>query len=98
MENINFATVHARKSDPITSKDAARNAEKFAGTHAGHIYKLLTEYVEGTTDELASRSNKLTSAQIARRMNDLVALGLVCPSGRVKRSDSGCNETIWTVV
>ena len=64
-----FNRPRARKSDPDTSKEAAKRAERFAGSHA---WKILTALHEGWgTAETISRATGLTVEQICRRLPEI---------------------------
>ena len=65
----------ARRSDPSTSKAAAKNAERFASTHAGRI---LEELRKGPrTARGLSEMTGLTVVQIDRRLPEMKDAGLV---------------------
>jgi len=64
----------ARRSDPGTSKAAARNAERFASTHAGRIMEELRKGPR-TARGLAAMTG-LTVVQIDRRLPELESAGL----------------------
>lgn len=66
--------VRARKSDPVTSHTAARNAERFAATHAGRIMEALKEGPR-TAAGLAAMTG-LSIVQVDRRLPELRTAGL----------------------
>ena len=61
--------VRARRTDPATSHTAARNAERFAASHAGRIMAALRGGV-ATPHRLAELTG-LTVVQIDRRLPEL---------------------------
>lgn len=65
----------ARSSDPITSKEAAVNAEKFAATHAGRIAVALMAMGSGTAHEI-SQVTGLSVVQVDRRLPEMQRAGL----------------------
>lgn len=69
---ISFIDTRSRRSDPATSKAAARNAERFASTHAGRILDALKRYGPLTAHELSLLVG-LTVVQIDRRLPELSA-------------------------
>lgn len=69
--------VRARKTDPSTSHAAAKNAERFAATHAGRIMAELRKGV-ATAHRLAELTG-LTVVQIDRRLPELEKAGMARP-------------------
>lgn len=67
---------HARRSDPDTSREAARRARSLAGQHAAQILAVLRQGGNQTCTEIAVASG-LTAVQVARRMHELVDAGEV---------------------
>jgi hypothetical protein len=66
----------ARRTDPITSKAAAVNAEKFTGGHYALILAALDRIQTGTAQEIGQAAG-LTVVQCARRLPELQKAGLV---------------------
>jgi predicted transcriptional regulator len=66
--------VRARRSDPATSHAAARNADKFAASHAGRILEALKEGPR-TAHGLAAMTG-LTVVQVDRRLPEMARAGL----------------------
>jgi len=81
-------TARARKSDPTTSHEAARNADRFANTHKNRILEALEEGPR--TAFGLSQMTGLTVVQIDRRAVELERAGLI---DYIK--DEAGNE--WTV-
>lgn len=65
----------ARRDDPETSHAAARNAARFAESHAGRILVTLQTHGARTAHEIAQLVG-LTVVQVDRRLPDLKAAGL----------------------
>jgi predicted ArsR family transcriptional regulator len=82
-----------RKTDPVTSKIAGREAKQFKGDHERRILEALAAG-PGTKDEIASRCG-LSEQQVARRMHGLARAGLVVPTGSTRPSASGRPERVW---
>lgn len=80
----------ARATDPMTSIDAAVNAEKFAGSHAGRIMAVL-KHGPLSAPGIGLLSG-LTVVQIDRRTKELQAKGLIRTTGEVML---GCR--VWQV-
>jgi DNA-binding transcriptional ArsR family regulator len=71
----NITLVRARRTDPSTSKTAAKNAERFAASHAGRI---LEELRKGPrTAAGLSAMTGVTLVQIDRRLPEMEEAGLV---------------------
>ena len=84
---MNFSPA-TRTSHPETSKIAEENITKSGKrkTHCDKVLKLLRQNNGSTTKELAAvEGNKLTHAQIWRRMNDLVENGFIKRNERITR-------------
>lgn len=81
-----------RNTDPITSFEAADNAENFADKHKALILAALTEPLG--KDGIA-RKTGLNANQVSRRMKELETLGKVELTGRKVKSDAGLNEREW---
>lgn len=62
-------TVRARSSDPATSHEAARNADRFANTHKSRILEALKEGPH--TAQGISAMTGLTVVQVDRRLCEL---------------------------
>jgi len=69
--------VRARKSDPVTSHTAARNADRFANGHKARIMEALRTSV--ATAHRLSELTGLTVVQIDRRLPELEKAGLARP-------------------
>jgi hypothetical protein len=69
------AICRARSSDPVTSKQAAVNAENFAATHAGRIAVALAVMGSGTANEI-SQITGLSVVQVDRRLPEMQRAGL----------------------
>lgn len=81
--NLTFDNIiparRARRTDPETSHTAARNAERFAASHAGRILEALRQGA-ATAHELSILTG-LTVVQIDRRLPELQAKKLAQPKG-----------------
>ena len=79
---VDLQPVRARRTDPQTSHDAAKRAERFAATHAGKILAALKAHGPCTPEGL-SMVTGLTVVQIDRRMYELEDRDLAKPTGEV---------------
>lgn len=91
-----YAFPRARTRDPATSHAAAL---KFTGTacHFQAIYDTLRLYGPAGKDRIAALA-QLEPAQVARRLPEMLTLGLVELTGRTVQSRSGRQEREWTFV
>ena len=69
--------VRARKSDPVTSHTAARNADRFANGHKARIMEALKEGPRSAKG--LSAMTGLTVVQIDRRLPELERAGFAEP-------------------
>lgn len=84
----------ARRTDPETSKRAARQAQAFAGGHCLQILQALAQHGPQTKDELAGHTG-LDSVAVARRMAQLRDDLLVRDSGKTRPTTTGRAATVW---
>lgn len=90
--------VRARRRDPATSQAAARNAEKFASSHAGRILAALKEHGPLSAAQMHQFTG-LTTVQADRRRKEMIGAGLV----RIKTMNDGHPVThegceVWEAV
>lgn len=96
---IDFDAHHAaRRHDPETSHVAARNAEKFAASHAGRILAALRLHGPMSPKQMFAFTG-LDVAQCDRRRKEMIDAGLV----RIKTLNDGAHAThmgceIWEAV
>ena len=85
-----------RKTDPVTSHEAAESIKPVAPKHYSVILDCLQTYGALGKDGIASLTN-LDSNQVARRLNEMQKIGLIKLTGKTVKSDSGRQEREWTV-
>jgi transcription initiation factor IIE alpha subunit len=83
-------------SDPVTSYEAADSAKDLASKHFSIIVDCLKAHGALGKDGIAKHSG-LDSNQVARRLNELHNMELICLTGRTVKSKSGRNEREWEV-
>ena len=66
----------ARRTDPVTSHQAAERASQFAGTHASRILAALDDLMTATAAEIAEHAG-LSVVQVDRRMVECQRAGKV---------------------
>jgi hypothetical protein len=84
----------ARKTDPITSHQAAESIKKVCPHHMQAIHECLHEYGPRGKDGIA-RITKLNSNQVARRLPEMAKMKLVEETGELVLSDAGRKERQW---
>ena len=89
---LDFATTHARKRDPQTSKDAAEGAERFAGGQC----KIIMEHLDDRYPYAFSTEDLETALgfDCHRRIHDLSAAGLIVMAGHTILK-SGLKGRTW---
>ena len=90
----NFPRV--RTTDPLTSFEAAEAIKPAVSQHYQIILECLQTYGALGKDGIASLS-KLEGNQVARRLNEMQKIGLICLTGRTVKSNSGRNEREWSI-
>ena len=85
-----------RKTDPVTSFQAADSIKSVAPKHYSVIVDCLETYGPLGKDGISAMTN-LDSNQVARRLNEMNKLGLIKLTGKTVKSNSGREEREWTV-
>jgi predicted transcriptional regulator len=85
-----------RKTDPVTSFEAAEAIKPVAPQHFEIILECLKTYGPLGKDGIASLT-KLDGNQVARRLNEMQKIGLIHLTGKTVKSDSGRSEREWSV-
>ena len=86
-----------RCSDPVTSYEAADAAKDLATKHFAIIVDCLKTNGALGKDGIARRSG-LEANQVARRLNELLKMGLIELTGNKVKSNSGRNEREWRAI
>jgi len=84
-----------RKTDPLTSFEAAEAIKPVVSHHYEIIQECLKNYGPLGKDGIAAMTN-LEGNQIARRLNEMQKIGLIHLTGKTVKSNSGRNEREWT--
>jgi transcription initiation factor IIE alpha subunit len=85
-----------RKTDPLTSWQAAGSAKDLAKRHAQMIVDCLAKGGALGKDGIAAITG-LESMQVARRLHELEREGEICLTGKVVKSKSGRMEREWKI-
>ena len=86
----------ARRTDPQTSKDAAKSVEAFGEGHHGVILAALRAHGPATVYEIEART-KIQAHKVGKRMCELEARLLVEQTGDERKSPSGRNCRVWKI-
>ena len=92
----------ARKTDPETSKLAAKAAGSLVINHQRLIINVLSEEsakdnMGWTSDEIAQATG-LILVQVARRTSDLETSGIIYKTGLTRKTRTGRIATVWRLV
>jgi predicted ArsR family transcriptional regulator len=85
-----------RRTDPVTSRDAAATVKAFAGEHHQAILEALSHGPAGASG-IAARCGLLPH-QVNKRITELAKAGRIVATGRVVESASGRGEREWKIM
>jgi predicted transcriptional regulator len=92
-----FIFPRVRKSDPLTSFEAADNAKELAKKHGLQIVACLTRHGPQGKDGIAAHTG-LDGNQVARRLKELETLGFIGLTGKTVKSKSNRQEREWRIL
>lgn len=87
----------ARKSDPFTSKLAAKKTVLRLSHTKQQVLDCLKLHPEGLIDEEIARYTGLKESSASKRRGDLVETGHVQYAGRVRNTSTGSPAKVWVV-
>jgi hypothetical protein len=91
-----FDQARARKTDPVTSHEAAEKITPHLGTIDDTIYKALLEVGEmGATSDQIVKMTGIKYRSVTPRLKPMCKKGLVVDSGECRNGDSGRQQIIW---
>jgi predicted ArsR family transcriptional regulator len=93
---FDWANVHSRSTDPVTSHEAAAQALPVAKRHVSIIAAYLKRIYPAcaTADEVA-KATKLQRHAVLKRLPDLRRDGLAQPTGKTRMMSSGREGRTW---
>jgi predicted ArsR family transcriptional regulator len=97
MNQLSIFDTMARRTDPATSKAAARAAVELRAQHQALILEALKRHGPLGKDAIAART-RLTGVQVCRRLTELQRDKLIEPTGQTVTSTSGRAEREWRLV
>ena len=94
-----FEQAHARKTDPVTSHEAAKSITPSLNKIEQGIYDTLCSFLPkgATSDEIVEASG-IQYRTVTRRLKPMCKKGFVVDSGEHKRGDSGRRQIVWMAV
>ena len=94
-----FDRAYARKTDPVSSHEAAEKITPHLGTIDDAIYKALLEVGErgATSDEIVKMTD-IKYRSVTPRLKPMCKKGLVVDSGECRNGDSGRRQIIWRAI
>ena len=92
-----FIFPRVRKSDPLTSFEAADNAKELAKKHGLQIVACLVQHGPLGKDGIATHTG-LDGNQVARRLKELETLGFIGLTGKTVKSKSNRQEREWRIL
>jgi len=92
----------ARKNDPQTSKEAAKQVQEFSANHKTRILDALNLLTEATAHEIAPHCG-IDSVAVTRRLSELADDGLIyCPNQNgcdmTRKTPSGRYARVWRLM
>lgn len=87
----------ARRTDPVTSHQAAESAAELQARQHRVILSALKQFGPSSKDRIAVLT-RLTGVQVCRRLPELERRQLAIPTGETAPSVSGRAERIWRLV
>jgi predicted ArsR family transcriptional regulator len=84
----------ARRTDPVTSHEAARMASEFAGTHCARIHAALIQCGPMDPEQIGAMVG-MDGYQCRKRLSDLKKAGNAEPTGEVVPTRSGRSQRVW---
>jgi predicted transcriptional regulator len=84
-----------RKTDPVTSHEAAESIKPVVNQHYQTILNCLKDHGSLGKDGIASLTS-LEANQVSRRLNEMEKMGFIKLTGRTVKSNSGRSEREWT--
>ena len=95
--SIQFIEPMARRRDPRTSHQAAKQARELRSKHHRIILGALKTHGPAGKDRIASLTC-LTGVAVCRRLSELHRAGIIEPTGRCVQSTAGRAEREWRLV
>jgi len=85
----------SRRSDPITSKNAAKRVGEFASTHHDKILEAMANLATPAGAEQIAAYSRIDAYQVRKRMPELARAGVVEALELMRPTTSGRFERLW---
>jgi len=85
----------ARRTDPITSHDAAQHAKQFAPKQHARIQVALEMIGRPAGAHEIAEVAGMTQVQVCKRLPEMQRAGLVEPTGETRPTGWGGSERLW---
>lgn len=85
----------ARRTDPLTSHQAAQHAQKFAPKQHARIQEALEMIGHPAGAHEIAEIAGLTQVQVCKRLPEMQRAGLVEPTGETRPTGWGGSERLW---
>lgn len=85
----------ARRSDPITSQQAAARVGDFAGTHYAKILEAMTRHGEPMGAEQIAAYTSIDAYQVRKRLPELQRMGRIEPLELYRATTTRRMERLW---
>jgi hypothetical protein len=98
-DDLPLFEAHARKTDPVTSHEAAKAITPLLNKVEQGIYDALCSFLPkgATSDEIVEASG-IQYRTVTPRLKPMCKKGFVVDSGEYKRGDSGRRQIIWMAI
>ena len=94
-----FNRAHARKTDPVTSHEAAEAITPLLNKVEQGIYDALCSFLpKGATSDEISEASGIIYRTVTPRLKPMCKKGFVVDSGEHKRGESGRRQIIWMAI
>ena len=91
-----FDRAYARKTDPVTSHEAAKAITPLLNKVEQGIYDALCSFLpKGATSDEISEASGIIYRTVTPRLKPMCKKGFVVDSGEHKRGESGRRQIIW---
>ena len=90
-----WADQHARRTDPETSHKAAKVISYKVGSHKAKILAAMGMYGVPMHFERIAEVANLKDQQVWKRLSDLEKDGKIRPTGKTRKTSSGCAARLW---
>jgi len=89
----------SKRTDPITSHQAAERASRSFGKHKQHVMDLFERAgYRGLTDYELEQQSELRATAAQKRRSDLARDGFLVWNGEFRETDTGSKAKVWIIL